>query len=138
MEHAQGASTDSWFSRNWKWLLPLVIILPIFTCACCPAIPITMAFSLIKSSDPYQHSLEAAQSSDALQGTLGTPIDAGFLVTGNVNISGDSGTAELSYTVTGPDDSAAIYVSGDKQAGQWTYRRLEAVVTSDGQTIPLQ
>jgi hypothetical protein len=116
----------SWFGRHWWWFIPTVVLTPIMVCGGLVALIVTLVFGAIKSSDAYTQSLAMVQASPAMQTALGTPVEPGFFVTGNIHVSGASGEADLSYRVTGPQGTATIYVQATKSVGQWTIHTLIA------------
>jgi len=128
----------SWFARNWPWFVPVVVLAPLLTCVGFVTLLGVLVFGLIKNSDPYNDSLQAAQQSPALQAELGTPIEPGFMVFGEIKLNNNSGDADISYTVSGPSGDATVYVVGTKSAGQWTYQTMDAQVDATGQRIDLR
>lgn len=81
--------------------------------------------------EAYDLSLEAIQSNPEVIKLIGTPIEPGFFVMGNIHISGPSGNAALQYTVSGPIGVAEAYISATKEIGQWSLN--EVVVYSEEQ-----
>ncbi|MEM9915006.1 MAG: cytochrome c oxidase assembly factor Coa1 family protein [Planctomycetota bacterium] len=128
----------SWWSRNWKWFLPLVVIAPVFTCLGVVTLLVSLVFGLLKGSEPFEYSLATVQADPRVQAELGTPIESAFLVSGSINLSGSSGDADLSYDVSGPNGSATVYVVATKSAGVWQYSDLVADVHATGTRIDLQ
>lgn len=78
----------------------------------------------IKSSDAYTGALARAEAAPAVVAALGTPLKPGWLVTGNIHISGPTGLAELAIPVTGPKGRATIYVEATKHLGDWQFDHL--------------
>ncbi|TWU65018.1 Cytochrome oxidase complex assembly protein 1 [Crateriforma conspicua] len=94
-------------------------------------------FTLIKSSDPYQQSLARAQANETLIAELGQPIEAGWMLQGNINLNDDDGDADLTYPISGPNGSATVKVKGSKQDGVWTYEIMRATVDGSGTQVDL-
>lgn len=94
------------------------------------------AFGLMKKSEPYAESLQRAQSHPAAVAALGTPVEAGFLVSGSVNLENQDGTAELDYAVSGPSGKGNVSVRAAKQGGAWQYEQMVLTLDS-GETIDL-
>ncbi len=92
---------------------------------------------LIKSSGPYQDALVAAAASPEVTAALGTPIEAGWLVTGNINVSGTSGRAQLAIPISGPKGKGTIYVQATKSAGTWTFDLLQVEIIGRPERIDL-
>ena len=101
------------------------------------ALIVTVVFGMLKSSDVYKDALARAKADPAVEMALGSPIDAGLLVMGNIKISGASGKADLAIPISGPDDEATLYVVAEKSAGRWTFLTLVVDIASTGQRIDL-
>jgi hypothetical protein len=135
--HMSEEMQRNWFQRNWKWAVPagcLSLILLFFLFAGSIAM---FVFGMMKSSPAYDLALRKAAADPQVTAALGTPLTAGYFVSGNVNESGVSGHAELAIPVTGPRGAGTIYVVGDKQAGHWTYSTLAVEVEATGKRIEL-
>ncbi|MFL6514530.1 MAG: cytochrome c oxidase assembly factor Coa1 family protein [Chthoniobacterales bacterium] len=126
-----------WWTRNWKWFVPtgcLTIVALMFAFAL--AILFTV-FGLIKSTEPYKTAVARAKANVRVTEALGTPIDEGWYVFGNANVSGGSGTADLSIPISGPKAKGTIYAVASKSAGQWEFSKLVVKVESTAETIDL-
>ncbi len=126
-----------WWARNWKWAVPagVSVLVAGFVGFC--ALIVMLVFGVMKHSEVYQTAVSEAQAEPAVIGALGVPIEEGLFVTGNIQISGPSGSADLAIPVSGPDGNATIYVVAEKRAGAWQYSTLEVAVHDTGETIDL-
>jgi hypothetical protein len=88
-------------------------------------------FVAIKSSEPYQHAIQAANHDAKAVSLLGVPVQAGWYLNGSENVTGDFGKADLAVPVTGSRRKGTIHVVATKSAGHWRYATLELKV--DGQ-----
>ncbi|MGZ5021598.1 MAG: cytochrome c oxidase assembly factor Coa1 family protein [Chthoniobacterales bacterium] len=131
----------SWWSRNWKWFLPvggcggclfLIGLGLIFFSSIFVAV-----FGAMKSTDVYKTALSRAKESPEVVAALGTPIKEGFFVSGNTKADGPSGEANLSIPISGPKGSGTIYVAAEKKAGRWTYSTLEVEIDATKERINL-
>lgn len=127
----------SWWSRNWKWAVPVGCATPLLVCGGGVTLLLMFIFGTIKSSQPYEHSLAVASADARVIAALGTPIEPAWLVTGSIDLAGARGSAELSYDLTGPNGSATVHVVAVKSAGQWTYSTLAVDVHAGAQRIDL-
>ena len=91
----------------------------------------------MKSSDVYKEALARAKASPAVAEALGTPIKAGYFTSGNINVSGPSGDAELSIPISGPKGQATIYLEARKSAGEWAFSLLEVEIVETKERIDL-
>ena len=126
-----------WFGRNWKWFLPigclsLVVMIVVFAAAI-----IFFVFGAIKSSDVYQQALTRTKSNAVVIRELGEPIEAGWVVSGSVNMSAGSGNAELSIPVSGPKKSGTIHASAIRKQDKWEFSTLEVEVKGETNRINL-
>jgi hypothetical protein len=118
----------SWWSRNWKWAAPvgcLVLLLPLLLLTGFVGAILAVVFGTIKSTDVYEEALARARSSPAAIEALGQPIEDGLLMGGQINVSGPSGSADLSIPLHGPKGEGDLYVVASKSAGRWEYQTLE-------------
>jgi hypothetical protein len=129
--------TPGWWSRNWKWALPVGCLAPLLVVAGCVTAVIVMVPRIIRSSEPYRHAVSEARASPAVRELLGEPIEEAALPGGNINVSGSAGDADLSIPLSGPKGSATLYVVGTRTAGEWEYATLRVKPDGDGETIDL-
>lgn len=133
----QQAQQKSWLGRNWKWLVPtgclgLILIVVIFVVAI-----VMLVFGAMKSSDVYQEAVRRAKADDAVVRELGTPVEAGWMVSGSVNVENDGGEADLKIPVSGPNKSGTIYAEATRKGGAWQYSVLEVEVEGGAERIDL-
>ena len=80
--------------------------------------------SLIRSSDVFKEALHRAQSNPQVIAALGQPIEPGIWAAGSINIDNNSGNADITFPIKGPNGKASIEVTATKRGGQWTYSRM--------------
>ena len=131
------AKKTGWWQKNWKWFVPVgcLGLLVLFTGFI--ALIVSVVFGILKSSEVYRVALDAARSEPAVEMALGTPIEEGLFVMGNINISGSSGNADLAIPISGPVDQGTIYAIAEKSAGQWAFSVLEVEIKTTGERIGL-
>lgn len=96
-------------------------------------------FGVIKSTDVYQTALKRAQNSSEVQAALGTPIEAGMLVSGSVNTNNGQGTADINFSISGPKGTGTVIARASKEpGGTWMYSILQVNITGTGQVIDLR
>jgi len=96
-----------------------------------------IVFSAMKSTDVYKDALERAKANSAVIEALGSPIAEGFLVSGNTNVNGASGEANLSIPISGPHGKGTIYVAANKSLGRWNYSGLVVEIAKTHRRIDL-
>ena len=98
---------------------------------------IVIVFSAMKSTGVYKVALARAKADPLVIEALGSPIKEGLFVSGNTNVNGASGEANLSIPVSGPKGSGTIYVAATKSLGRWNYSGLILEVAETHQRIDL-
>jgi hypothetical protein len=93
--------------------------------------------TIMRSSDVYKTAVQRAENSPLVAEKIGRPFKIGWFTSGNINVSGDSGNADLSIPISGQRGSGRILVGAKKRHGKWTYQTLEVEVDGDEATIPL-
>jgi hypothetical protein len=58
-------------------------------------------------------------------------------LSGNTNVNGASGDADLSIPISGPKGKGTIFAVAKKSGGEWTYSKLNVKIDSTGETIDL-
>lgn len=128
----------SWWRRNARWLVPLIIILAMAVLFVGVfALAASFVMGMMKSSGAYKEGLARAKECPAVQAALGTPIKDGFFVTGNVSTGGTSGKADLAVPISGPKGKATLCVVASKSAGQWSFSTLAVEVKGSSENISL-
>ena len=122
-----------WWGRNWKWCVPLLSVAGLLLIAGF----IVSVFTVMKSSDAYSEAVARARLAPAVANAIGHPITEGFYLTGNINVNGTSGKAELAIPIRGPQGSATIFVNAHKEVGKWHFDRLVVRVDRSGDRIDL-
>src|SRR5262245_45905380 len=113
-----------WWSRNWKWVVPVGCLSPVVVCCGGIGVLLTFVFGAIKSSEPYREAVARAEASPALQAELGQPIQPGFFPTGSIHVGfdapgGQTGRADLSIPVSGPKGTATVRAVAEKSDAGW-------------------
>ena len=137
-----GSSLDpsrrkNWFQRNWKWFVPvgcggIVAVIVAFV-----AVILMIIMGSIKTSDAFKMALATAAQDLRVQEKLGSPIEAGWFISGNIEVSGATGKANLSIPIHGPRGKGTLYADGTKAGGQWRFSTLAVEAESDGSRTDL-
>jgi hypothetical protein len=98
---------------------------------------VSIVFGAMKSSDAYKTALAKAKTDPRVVNALGSPITDGFFVSGNTNVSGSSGHADMTVPISGPKGKGTIYFVASKFAGEWTFSKLIIEVGETGERIDL-
>ena len=121
---------------NWKRVIPAACLgIPLFWVGCLALVFITTSVAF-KSFGPYKQAMIIVKGNADAAEELGSPIKAGFLP-GYFQLNSPAGDVEMSFPVSGPKDSAKLYVVANKQQGKWKLRTLELVLKRSGPGIDL-
>jgi len=135
---AQTPPQAGWWSRNWKWFVPTGCCLtPLVLGGAFVAFMVLVVFGALKQSDAYKLAIARAKADPRGVAALGTPLEEGWYLSGNTNVNGASGAADLSIPISGPKGKGTIYAIATKSAGEWTYSKLQVKIDSTGETIDL-
>lgn len=127
----------TWWSRNWKWFVPVGCLSSIFLFAAFIALTMSFVFGMMKSSDAYSQGLAKTKASPAVVEALGVPIKEGYFTSGSINERGSSGNAELAIPISGPKGSGTIYLEARKSAGGWSFSQLVVEIEKSNKRIDL-
>src|SRR5437660_11498144 len=134
----QPPARPGWWSRNWKWFVPTGCCLtPLVLGGAFVAFMVLVVFGALKQSDAYKLAVARAKADSRVVAALGSPIEEGWYLSGNTNVNGASGDADLSIPISGPKGKGTIYAVATKSAGEWTYSKLQVKIDSTGETIDL-
>jgi TonB family protein len=131
-----------WWSRNWKWFVPVSLVSLLVFGGLIIALIVTVVMGSVKSSVPYTRAMTEAKTNPELVAELGTPIEAGWFVTGSISTSGSGSNADLSIPISGPKGSGTVHVVASKSpfaagTGDWKITVLEAKVNGGSEVINL-
>lgn len=122
------APQPGWWSRNWKWFVPVGCLTLILLFCLFLALIFGVVMTSMKSSDAYKQAVATARANPVVVEKLGTPIKEGFFVTGNINVQNNSGDADLTIPISGPKGKAVIHAVARKSVGKWEYSRLTVAI----------
>ena len=95
------------------------------------------ATGVMKQSDAYKIALARAQANPAVIEAIGSPISQTGIVSGNSNVSGPTGEANLSIPLRGPKGKATLYVEAKKSAETWFFQTMVVKIEKTGERIDL-
>ena len=125
------------FARHWKAVVGVGCLgLIILVGASIVGVMFVIVGS-IRSSDAYKQAMAKANANPEVVLRIGQPMQPGWLVSGNISVSGPSGDADLAIPVSGPKGKGTIYAVAKKSAGQWTFSRLEVEIEGQPGRIDL-
>jgi len=127
----------NWWSRNWKWFVPAGCLTVVLLFAASVGGIVMLVFGSMKQADVYKEALARAQSDPVVAQKLGSPIESGMFLSGNINVNGPSGEAKLAIPIHGSKAKGTIYVEATKSAGKWNYALMQVAVNGEDTRIDL-
>ena len=103
----------------------------------CGLLAFLFATGIMKQSDAYKIALARAQANPVVIEAIGSPISQTGIVSGNSNVSGAVGEANLSIPLSGPKGKATLYVVAKKSADTWFFQTMVVKIEKTGERIDL-
>ena len=132
----------SWWSRNWKWFIPLITVLligmiTISTSKVGESISdITKAYADVSI---YENAIEKAQQNEQVKELLGElkPIGNMAIVEGSVIYSNNNNSVDMSLRIKGSKGRGKIDISADRNESEWNYKKINIRIKEPKQTITI-
>jgi hypothetical protein len=123
----------NWWKRNWNWFVPVGCFGMLVLFVSFVGSVALIVFSAMKSTDVYKDALAQAKANPAVIKGLGSPITEGFLVSGNTNVNGASGEANLTIPISGPKGTilVSLWKSRKRISESTSYRALFRQIRAD-------
>lgn len=134
---AESTRIGSWWHRHRILVVTVSLVVALLSLCGLVMLVLSLTIGIMRGSGAYQQAVAAARADATVIRTLGTPIEEGFFVAGEIHLTNDGGYANLSIPIAGPDAEATIYVEAEKSGDDWSFRALEVVVHETGQWIHL-
>jgi hypothetical protein len=122
-----------WFSRNWKWLLPVGCLVPLMCCGGFGAVTYFGVTTMIQSSVPFKEAMEKVNQSPEVAKLIGTPASPTIGVSGNFNETNGSGTADFTVPLKGKKGAGTLHVVAHATGGKWEFSKID--VSAHAKTI---
>lgn len=100
------------------------------------AVMVLVVFGAIKSTDAYRGARARVENDPRVIEALGSPVEAGWWMSGNVHVENRRGFADFSFPVHGPKGSATVHAVATKENDRWNYSEL-TVTPATGPPIDL-
>jgi Cytochrome oxidase complex assembly protein 1 len=98
---------------------------------------LSVVFRGFKTSGAYKEAMARATSHPEVRRELGSPIQAGWWVSGSLAVSGPQGEARFATPLHGPRGRALLKVQARKVQNRWQFDILEVSVEGSSRPIRL-
>jgi hypothetical protein len=131
-------SKNSWFTKNWKWVVPSAGCLSILVIAAVFALFLYKGITnFFEKSTPYKEAIELVLDNEEVQSVLGKPIEVSGFIKGGLKEAGESGNANFEIPLKGSKLKGTLYVIANKNENQWTFEVLTVTIAKNNKKINL-
>ena len=118
----------NWFSRNWKWLVPVGCLVPMMCCGVFGIGTYVAVSKVIQNSGAYVGAIAEVNANPEVEAALGTPVTPGLGLSGSVKENDSSGSADFTVPITGSKGEGSMHVVAQRSNGQWSYNVIDVTV----------
>jgi hypothetical protein len=127
----------SWLERNPLWKIPLGCLTLFVLLAALGIILMTVITSSFRHSDVYKQAIAQTTANTQVCEQIGEPIKPDWLISGQLNVSGSSGKANLIIPISGPRGRGRIHAVAQKSGGVWRFTYLQVELANQSSSIDL-
>jgi PAN domain-containing protein/cytochrome oxidase complex assembly protein 1 len=117
-----------WWSRNWKWFVPVGCLSILATCGCCIGGSVLFTLNSIKGSRAYQEAVAKAKADPDVQAALGTPVEANWMVQFNTSSVGGETFTRARIPLQGPKGEGTLHLTARERDKQVHFEQLDVLV----------
>jgi hypothetical protein len=122
-------------SGCFKWGCIGCAALLLFGALCIAGVAVFVV-SAIKSSDVYRGAVHRVERDPRVIQSIGSPVESGWWLTGNVHVNERGGDADFTFPVHGPNGRGLVREVANRESGNWIYSEL-TFTPSNGSPIDL-
>ena len=131
---------NSWWSRHWKWFVPLAIIIIggiSILGSSKVGENVTHIAKAYTEASLHENAIAIAQNNETVKAVLGKiqPIDKFALLEGGVRYSNNYESVKLHVRIKGDKGRGKIDIYALKQSGNWSYKAINIRIKEPKQTI---
>jgi len=134
---------NSWWKRNWKWSLPIFLLLSIFIFVIIinsilngNVSSLAQAYS---DNSLYENAIELSKTNQRVIEVLGDiePIDNLAILEGNAVYSNNNNSVELSVRIKGNKGNGKMDIFADKDGTRWNYKKINIRIKEPKEEIQI-
>jgi hypothetical protein len=132
------APQQSWWSRNWKWVLPVGCLGMLASCGCLGFAFLGWGLSTLGDNmGAYTEAVAIATGDDEVRAVLGPPVQGGLPSQTSMETRNGRKHARFAIPLDGTQADGVLHVDAEEDGGGWSYQKLE-VELQDGRRIDLR
>ena len=123
------APQRSWWSRNWKWAVPVGCLGLMVSCCGFALVAGALGWNTITNNPASVRAVEIAQADSEVQAVLGTPIQTSpWKQQSEVSYKNGRSTAQATIELDGPKADGVLRIDAIELNDNWSYLVLEVEV----------
>lgn len=126
----------SWLERHAGWKIPLGCLTLFFLLGVFSLVTISLITTSLRHSDVYKQALHRATINPLVRDLIGDPIKPDWIISGQMNVNGSTGHADLSIPISGPHGKAVVRAVANKDR-VWRFTYLQVIVPGRSDNIDL-
>ena len=132
---------ENWLKRNWKWVLPIILIAVLFLIGTLAASTskenITDIAQAYSDNLLFEQAIEKANKNPNVLENVGKiePIDQLAILEGNILYSNNHNTVRLSVRINGAKRKGKLDLSAIKKGTEWKYQKITVRTKNPGNEI---
>jgi len=127
----------SWLEQHPRSKIPLGCLTLLFLIGMFVVLLVTIITTSFRSSDVYKQAMAEAAANEQVHAQIGNPIKADWLISGELKVSNDTGSANLAIPISGSRGRGTIRAVASKSGGVWRFSCLQVVVEGHRSVIDL-
>jgi hypothetical protein len=128
MPEGQLVPQRSWWSSNWKWVVPSGCLGLLLSCGCLGALLFGVTWQALRGTGVFVEAVAQAKQSPEVRQALGEPIEAGLMLQGSIQTGNDQGSADFSVPLQGSKARGILHVEAYKNGDDWRFTTLKVEV----------
>jgi Cytochrome oxidase complex assembly protein 1 len=126
-----------WLDQHPRWKIPGGCLILILLIGGFVTVLLTVITTSFHNSDVYKQATSRAIENPQVRAALGEPIQLAWLVSGQLNVNGSTGSANLSIPIYGPRARGTIHAAAYKSGGVWRFSQLDVGIAGKQESIDL-
>lgn len=127
----------SWLERHPLWKIPVGCLILFVLLAGFAIAVMTVITSSFRHSDVYKQAMAQAATNPQVREKIGEPIKPDWLISGELHVNGNSGSANMIIPISGPQGRARIHAVAQKIGGVWRFTCLRVDLANQAADIDL-
>lgn len=130
----------SWFSRNWKWAVPLGCFstIGIFVVALIALGVFGLSKAFSGNNNVTDQAISIINQDTKVKNILGNDIITDGMFSGNISTSNDTGEANISVPIKGSKGTGKALIIAEKEFDKWNYEKIAVQIDETGEVIQIQ